>query len=92
MSTLLFTRRLVRSTKKQAEVVIEVEDDGRGISRERLDHIFEPSFVVTNGRVSTANWGLFNSRNIVTRLGGEIRIESDEGTGTKVRIVLPASG
>lgn len=81
----------VRSSARQGEVVIEVEDDGRGIPGEKLAHIFEPAFTVAEGRVSTSHWGLFNCRNVVTSLGGEIRIESVEGRGTKVTIVLPVS-
>lgn len=80
----------VHSARKSGEVVIEVEDTGRGIPAEKLVHIFEPSFTVAGGRVSTANWSLFNCRNIIAGLGGDIQIESVQGGGTKVRIVLPS--
>jgi signal transduction histidine kinase len=80
----------VRSAESQGEVVVEVEDNGREIPPEKLVHIFEPSFAVAGGRVTTANWGLFNCRNIITGLGGDIQIESAQGAGTKVRIVLPS--
>ncbi len=80
----------VRSSKNREEIVVEVEDNGRGIPADRLAQIFEPGFAVADGRITTANWGLFNCRNIITGLGGDIRIESVEGRGTKVRIVLPS--
>lgn len=71
------------------EILIEVADDGGGIPADRLDQIFEPSFTVSQGRVSTANWGLFHGRNTIVGLGGSMEIESTEGEGTKVTIVLP---
>ena len=43
------------------------------------------------GRVSIANWGLFNSRSILVDHGGNIEIESLEGQGTTVTVRLPLS-
>ena len=80
----------VRSCVNKDGVVVEIEDDGRGIPTERLDQIFEPSFAVADGRVTTGNWGLFNCRRIIHGLGGEIQIESVLGAGTTVKIILPA--
>jgi signal transduction histidine kinase len=79
----------VRSFTEGASIVIELEDNGRGIPNGELEHIFEPAFTVAGGRVSTKNWGLFNCRNVVAGLGGEVGIRSQEGSGTVVRIVLP---
>jgi signal transduction histidine kinase len=79
----------VRSALKVSTIVVEIEDNGRGISKEKLDRIFEPQFSVTRGRASTTNWGLFNYRSIVTSIGGNIRIESALGTGTLVRVEIP---
>ncbi len=59
------------------------------IPTERLDQILEPSFTMTDGRVSTGNWGLFNCRSIIHSLGGEIQLESVEGAGTTAKIILP---
>jgi signal transduction histidine kinase len=81
----------VRSVLQGEEIVIEVEDDGRGIPVERVPRIFEPSFKTEGGRVSVSNWGLFNCRGIIHGLGGDIKIDSIEGEGTLVRITLPAS-
>jgi len=64
------------------DIVVEIEDNGRGIPREKLDSIFEPSFKVSGSRVVTGNWGLFNSRSIIHALGGEIALQSVEGSGT----------
>jgi signal transduction histidine kinase len=39
--------------------------------------------------VAAGNWSMFNSRQIVREHGGDIRISTREGQGTRVTIVLP---
>jgi len=77
------TRQLLGS------VEIVFQNGGRSISSEELAHVFDPAFRVREGRVSTGNWGLFSSRQIVRECGGDISIQSSSGQGTVVRIVLP---
>ncbi|MCL4187610.1 MAG: hypothetical protein KJZ85_08375 [Rhodobacteraceae bacterium] len=69
-------------------VSIRVEDTGHGIPREKLDGIFEP-FVTSKGSGGTG-LGLFQVRRFVCDLGGDARIESEEGNGTAVELLLPA--
>ncbi len=71
-------------------VEVVVEDNGRGIPKERLANIFDPAFQESTGRVSTGNWSMFNARQIVREHGGEISISSEPGDGTRVTIALPA--
>jgi signal transduction histidine kinase len=66
-----------------------IQDSGRGIGAAELAGIFDPSFKVAGGRVSTGNWSLFNSRQIIQQYGGELRITSEEGRGTTVQVTLP---
>jgi signal transduction histidine kinase len=79
----------VLSDRRGGEVILEIQDDGRGIPSERLPHLFDPSFRVEGGRVATANWGLFISRSIIAEHGGRIEIDSLEGRGTTAKISLP---
>ena len=72
-----------------AEVILEVRDNGKGIAADRLPNLFEPTFKVTGSRVSTTNWGLFVSRSIVAEHGGQIEIDSVKGKGTTARILMP---
>jgi signal transduction histidine kinase len=82
----------VRSSQRRGSIVLEVEDDGRGIPADRLQHLFDLDFQVKGGIVSTTNWGLFVSRSIITEHGGQLEIESIEGKGTLARIRLPMTG
>ena len=79
----------ITSDRRGSEIVLEVRDDGRGISPDRLSLLFDPTFRVEGQRVSTTNWGLFVSRSIIAEHGGQIEIESTEGRGTTARISLP---
>ena len=79
----------VSSTVQDTRVEVKIEDNGRGISSERLAHIFEPAFNVSDGRVSTGNWSLFTSRQLIKNHGGELRIRSSVGQGTTVTFHLP---
>ena len=69
-------------------IVIAVSDRGPGIAADALPRIFEPYF--TTKRTGTGV-GLAVAKNIVEGLGGRITAEpGPDGTGTTIRIVLPA--
>jgi signal transduction histidine kinase len=71
------------------QVEIAFEDNGRGLEAEQVETIFDPGFKVVKGRVSTGNWSMFSSRQIIREHGGDIHIQSRPGAGTRVRVVLP---
>jgi len=69
------------------EVVVRVEDNGKGMSPEVLARATEP-FFTTKGESGTG-LGLSLSQKLVKQHGGRLHIESEEGKGTKVDIHLP---
>ena len=79
----------VSSACADDEVVIQIQDDGRGIAPEELSTLFEPAFRVDRGRVATSNWSLFVSRSIMTEHGGRLDLESEPGAGTTATLRLP---
>jgi two-component system cell cycle sensor histidine kinase/response regulator CckA len=82
---------IVVSTRGEGErVIVEVSDTGAGIPAELVGKIFEP-FVTTKPKGMGTGLGLHIARSIVTSLGGEIRVESEVGIGTTVRVSLPAA-
>ena len=70
-------------------VVLECEDEGRGIEDEELEKVFEPFFTTKRDEGGTG-LGLSVAQSIVRDAGGEIEIDSKPGRGTTVRVVLPA--
>jgi two-component system NtrC family sensor kinase len=69
-------------------VVVEVEDNGTGIAPEHLQHVFVP-FFTTKGDKNGTGLGLSIVKSILESQGGEIRVESEVGKGTRFFIELP---
>ena len=68
-------------------IVIEVEDTGKGIPPEFIDHIFDP-FFSTKGTEGTG-LGLSISYGIIKKHKGTIGVKSKVGVGTTFTIKLP---
>lgn len=64
---------------------IEVSDTGCGINREDLENIFKPFFTT---RERGTGLGLAIVKQIVEGMGGEIRVESEVGEGTRFLLDL----
>jgi signal transduction histidine kinase/ActR/RegA family two-component response regulator len=73
-------------------VRIEVQDSGIGIAAADQERIFE-SFVQADGgstrRHGGSGLGLAITQQLVTLMGGRIRLESEPGRGTLVELLLP---
>jgi two-component system sensor histidine kinase HydH len=73
---------------ESGKVTIAVSDNGVGIKREDLMHVFDPYFTT---KQSGTGLGLAIVHRIIEAHRGEVRIESEPGKGTTVTIVLPFS-
>ncbi|MBU8898520.1 sensor histidine kinase [Corallococcus sp. H22C18031201] len=80
--------RVAAYTGPDGEVVVEVQDSGKGLSPELLSRIFEP---FATARPNSTGLGLSVSHAIATGLGGTLRAESREGRGTLLTVTLPAA-
>ena len=69
---------------------LTIRDNGIGVRSSDLPYIFEKGFTGYNGREDkrATGLGLYLCRRILEKLGHTIRIESDEGQGTRVKIGL----
>lgn len=79
----------IKTRRHERDIEVTVTDNGKGMSPEEAETIFDPAFKVDGGRVASKNWSLFNTRQIVYEHGGEIRVETAEGKGTAVHVMLP---
>ena len=75
-------------SRRDKAAQIEIVDDGQGIAAEDRDHLFEP-FYSTRTRVGGTGLGLSVAHGVVKDHGGQIRVESVLGEGTRVVISLP---
>ncbi len=69
-------------------VSISVEDDGRGMSPETIEKVFDPYFTTKTGGDGTG-LGLSVVHGIVKRCHGGIKLDSNIGKGTKITIYFP---
>lgn len=78
----------VRLDREGQNAVIEIEDDGIGMSPEFIrDRLFRP-FDSTKG-LTGMGIGAFESREFVRLLGGDLMVRSHPGRGTLFRVLLP---
>jgi two-component system sensor histidine kinase HydH len=84
------TKRVEVTTSRQGGgVAATVRDDGEGIAPEHLARVFDPFFTT---RDNGTGLGLSISHQIVRENGGRITIDSEQGRGTTVTVMLPAFG
>ncbi|MDH5786420.1 MAG: PhnD/SsuA/transferrin family substrate-binding protein [Chromatiales bacterium] len=76
----------VHACQEGSAVVIEVSDNGHGISREVQDKLFTP-FVTT--KKQGMGLGLSISKGIIESHGGEMGLHSKSGVGTTFTITIP---
>ena len=84
----------IRVFNKDNEVTIEIEDNGCGIAKEHLSHVFEKFYRVPTGDIHTVRGyglGLYYAKQVAELHKGTISMKSRIGEGTTVTIILPAN-
>jgi two-component system OmpR family sensor kinase len=82
----------VRVRKDSGSAVLEVVDNGAGISAEALPHIFERFYRADKARSRSSGGtglGLSIVKAICTAHGAEIKVTTEEGKGSCFRVDLP---
>jgi putative PEP-CTERM system histidine kinase len=79
---------LLRVSRQDGSCVVEIEDDGEGMDREFIEQrLFKP-FDTTKGNAGMGI-GMYESREFIRQLGGEIRVSSEPGAGTLISLYIP---
>ena len=70
--------------------VIEIRDNGHGMTEDFVQNrLFKP-FDTTRGNAGMGI-GMYESREFVRQLGGDIQVESEPGKGTCISLLIPAA-
>ena len=70
-------------------LVITVGDDGPGLTRAAIDHLFEP--FAGSARAGGTGLGLVIARDVMRAHGGDIELAATGDTGTEFRLTLPTA-
>jgi len=84
-------RIIVRLFRRAESAIVEVQDTGTGMDKEFIrDRLFRP-FDSTKGKAGMGI-GVYESRDYIHKLGGDIEVISRVGEGTTFRVRLPIGG
>ena len=81
----------IKTYKQDGHVCIDIKDTGKGIESGNLRKIFDP-FFTTKPVGQGTGLGLSVSYEIIKKHGGEIKVESTLGKGTRFTVILPVEG
>ncbi len=76
--------------EQERDTVIHIWDNGVGIAESDLPRVFEKSFTGENGRLyaKSTGMGLYIVKNLCSRLGHQVEMESVPGQYTEVRLII----
>jgi two-component system sensor histidine kinase RegB len=75
-------------SRQGEDLVLSVADNGVGVPEPLVRRLGEP-FFTTKEPGSGAGLGLYLARHVAERAGGEMQIQSAEGRGTQVTLLMP---
>ena len=79
----------VTTRVEDGKVEVEIEDSGRGVPPEQLEHIFDVHLGAAKGARVAAGFGLAAANSIALEHGGSIEAQSVVGQGTSFVVRLP---
>ena len=79
----------VQITVKSDDYYIVIEDEGCGIARDKISRIFDKFYRLSKERAPGTGLGMVIVKSIADRHQIDIRIQSEEGKGTKITFIVP---
>ena len=82
----------IHSIQTKESIEIQIQDTGKGMREEEVNHIFEPFYRIdkfNQAPNSGLGLGLALTQSTVAIHGGEIKVESKINEGTRFSIRLP---
>ena len=79
----------VKSRVNESELVIDVEDSGKGVEPSDVNHVFDPFYSTKRCSSKAVGIGLSITKCIVDKMGGRISFESELDKGTIFTVKVP---
>ena len=79
----------IKTRNAEEGIIVVIEDNGTGMSREIQDRIFEPFFTTRDVGGRGAGLGLWTVYKTIKAHQGEVKVHSTPGEGTSFEIYLP---
>jgi len=81
----------IYSNEGRDNLILTIEDNGIGVSKNDINRVFDKGFTGKNGRIygKSTGIGLYLCKKLCEKLGLGISLASIEGEGTKVNIIFP---
>ena len=83
----------IHTTVGAHTVTLVVQDNGPGVSREQIARMFEPlnRLGLEHSGIDGAGMGLAIVKALIGHVGGQLRVSSEPGRGTRLEVELPLS-
>jgi len=82
----------IKAARRQGGTEISVTDEGIGIDKEKLPHIFERFFRADSSRTKKTGGtglGLAIAKGLIESHGGTVKVKSQPGKGTQIHVYIP---
>jgi two-component system phosphate regulon sensor histidine kinase PhoR len=82
----------IRTDNRQEGILLSIEDNGIGMSKETVKHIFDKFYRIPTGNIHNVKGfglGLYYVKNMVDAHGGQIEVKSEMNKGSRFDVYLP---
>jgi two-component system phosphate regulon sensor histidine kinase PhoR len=82
----------IQTQNKQEGIVLSIEDNGIGMPKDTIKHIFDKFYRIPTGNIHNVKGfglGLYYVKNMVDAHGGNIQVKSEINKGSRFDIYLP---
>ena len=82
----------LQMTKSNSYIVLTVDDNGPGISKDEYENVFKPFYKINKGRgdsKSSVGLGLSIASDIIRSHGGNITLDKSPQNGLRVKVLFP---